>query len=86
MTSWSCTVRYFLSSWTRFSFFFFHLSQSLTYDLRTGCVQVLVHLMAAAHGTYPLFLLRASRNRVSTAYRHASTGLVKLLLRYVGYC
>lgn len=38
---------------------------------------MLVHLMAAAHGTYPLLWLRVTRDGVSTARRHSSTDLMK---------
>jgi hypothetical protein len=53
MTSWSCTVRYFLSSWTRFSLFLFFTSLNLLHTtfepdvcrcLSTSWLPLMVHI------------------------------------------
>lgn len=79
MTSWSRAVPHLLSSWTRFGLFVF--SVFYIQALSWMCVRVLVHPMAAAHGTYSLLWLSASSERVSIHCRHPLSGVMKPQLR-----
>lgn len=79
MTSWSRAVPHLLSFWTRFSLFVLSIFYIRPWSWM--CVRVLVHPMAAAHGTYSLLWLPASCERVSSRCRHSLSGVMKPQLR-----